>query len=347
MGALALSPWTFKNAALGNSEGLMAAAVLGAVDRHLAGRFHQAFALGLAAALLRPEAWPFFGLYGLWLLWRERGRAALLVGGAFASLPVLWFGPELWGSGNLNRASDRAQQPNADSAAFAANPAVQVLRNALDMFTTPIAVGLGALLVLLLLRRPALAGRGRIIAGLAGISIAWLAIVAAMTANGFSGNQRYLVTPVTILFVLGAVGLGAAVRELVPRRRAIGAVAGVLAALACTASYWGDVGNMLDSLEYQGVLQADLQRSVADAGGPEVLRSCGPIATGAFLVPAVAWQLGVHANRVGLDPQLPGVVLRVKTHPFSGAVPSVKPILGQPSNTLANRGNWRILGACG
>ncbi len=347
VGALVLSPWTFKNAALGNSEGLMAAAVLGAIDRHLAGRFHQAFALGLAAALLRPEAWPFVGLYGLWLLWRERRRAALLVGSAFASLPVLWFGPELWGSGNLNRASDRAQQPNADSAAFAANPAVEVLRNALDMFTTPIAVGLIALLLILLLRRPSLAGRGRLVGGLALISIAWLGIVAVMTANGFSGNQRYLVMPVTILFVLGAVGLGAAVRELLPNGRAIGVVAGALAALACTASYWGDVGNMLDSLEYQGVLQADLQRSVADAGGPDVLNACGPAATGAFLVPAVAWQLDVHANRVGLEPDLPGVVFRVKTHPFSSAVPSVKPILGEPTTTLASRGNWRIAGDCG
>lgn len=349
VGALVLSPWTFKNAALGNSEGLMAAAVLGAIDRHMAGRFHQAFALGLAAALLRPEAWPFFGLYGLWLVWRERRRAVLLVGGAFASLPVLWFGPELWGSGNLNRASDRAQQPNADSAAFAANPALEVLGKAADMFTTPVGIGLAALVAAVVLRRRPAAGHGRLVGGLALIALSWLGIVAWMTANGFSGNQRYLVMPVTILFVLGAVGLGWGFQELrrLPSGRVAGVLAGSLAAIACTASYWGDVGNMLDSLEYQGVLQADLERSVADAGGPEVLRSCGPAATGAFLVPAVAWQLDVHANRVGLETQLPGVVFRVKTHPFSNAVPSVKPILGEPTTTFADQGNWRILGDCG
>jgi hypothetical protein len=104
----------FRNVALGNSEGLMAAAVLGAVDRHLSGHRRQAFLLGLAAALLRPEAWPFFGLYGLWLVWRERSALRLVAAG-FASLPVLWLGPELWGSGNFNRASDRAQQPNPNS----------------------------------------------------------------------------------------------------------------------------------------------------------------------------------------------------------------------------------------
>ena len=82
---------------------------------------------------------------------------------AFASLPVLWFGPELWGSGNLNRASDRAQQPNADSAAFAANPAVdgaaQRGRHVHDADRRRARRPAG---LILLLRRPSLAGHGRI-----------------------------------------------------------------------------------------------------------------------------------------------------------------------------------------
>ena len=38
-------------------------------------------------------------------------------------MPVLWFGPELWGSGEPLRASSRANNPNPGSAAFADNPA--------------------------------------------------------------------------------------------------------------------------------------------------------------------------------------------------------------------------------
>ena len=41
-------------------------------------------------------------------------------------IPVLWFGPELWGSGDALRASTRANDPNPGSAAFADNPGLEV-----------------------------------------------------------------------------------------------------------------------------------------------------------------------------------------------------------------------------
>jgi hypothetical protein len=56
-----------RDAALGNSEPILAAVVLWAFERHLDGRRDHALYLGVAAALLRPEAWPFLALYGLWL----------------------------------------------------------------------------------------------------------------------------------------------------------------------------------------------------------------------------------------------------------------------------------------
>ena len=62
----------------GNSEGLLVALCLWAVERHLDGRRTDAFLLGLGAALLRPEVWPFFGLYGLWLAWVEPRRRVLV-----------------------------------------------------------------------------------------------------------------------------------------------------------------------------------------------------------------------------------------------------------------------------
>jgi len=345
IGALVLAPWYFKNTALGNSEGLMAAAVLGAVDRHLAGHRRQAFGLGLAAALLRPEAWPFFGLYGLWLVWRERATLKLVAGG-FASLPVLWLGPELWGSGNLNRASDRAQQPNPNSPAFAENPALEVVRDAGGMITVPVVIAFGLLLAGLALRRPVATATARTLAGLAGMAVAWLAIVAFMTSNGFSGNQRYLVMPVTLAVVVACVGVGWAARELrrAPPRAVIALAAAV--ALAFTVPYWGGARGMFENLRYQGRLLDDLERSVADAGGVERLKACGAAATGAFLVPAVAWQLDVHATVVELEPKRPGVVFRVSTVPGSNPVPPLGRLGGAALQTLAINGNWRLLGAC-
>src|SRR4029079_5393482 len=75
---MALSPWWLFNTALGNSEGLLAAAVVWAVVVHLEGRRRAAVIRGAAAALLRPEVWPFLGLYGLWLWRRDRGARGVL-----------------------------------------------------------------------------------------------------------------------------------------------------------------------------------------------------------------------------------------------------------------------------
>ena len=64
-----------RDAALGNSEALLAALMLWAFERHLDGRRDHALYLGVAGALLRPEVWPFLGLYCLWL-WFAEPRAA-------------------------------------------------------------------------------------------------------------------------------------------------------------------------------------------------------------------------------------------------------------------------------
>ena len=44
-----------------------------------------------------------------------------------ALIPLLWFGPELWGSGDALRASSRANNPNPGSAAFAEHPGLEVV----------------------------------------------------------------------------------------------------------------------------------------------------------------------------------------------------------------------------
>ena len=106
MAAMALSPWWLFHTALGNSEGLLGAAVLWAVIAHLSGHTRAALACATAAALMRPEAWPFLGLYGVWL-WRAMSRRAVVA--AAAIVPLLWFGPDLLGAGGALGASHTAR----------------------------------------------------------------------------------------------------------------------------------------------------------------------------------------------------------------------------------------------
>ena len=160
--ALVLSDEFIFNFARGNSEGMLVALVLWAVERHLDGRYAHAFLLGFAAALLRPEVWPFWGLYGLWLLYRDarpaHARCSCSAAGALAL--VLWFLPEYLGSGDWLRAASRARDPNPDSAAFADSPFVEVFVRSAAILSVPIYVG-AVIAVVVALRGGATACRWR------------------------------------------------------------------------------------------------------------------------------------------------------------------------------------------
>ena len=195
-----------RDSALGNSEALLAGLFLWGFERHLDGRRDHALYLGLAAALLRPEAWPFLGLYGLWLFVKnpELRLRVVLVG---LAIPLLWFGPELWGSGEPFRASSRAGKPNPGSAAFAEHPGFEVVTRFAERAVIPLqAAGFMAVIVAALawVRHRA---QGAILA-LAGIGIAWILLVAVMTERGYAGNQRYLIVTTAALCVLGGIGIG-------------------------------------------------------------------------------------------------------------------------------------------
>ena len=99
-----------RDAALGNSEALLAALVLWAFERHLDGRRDHALYLGVAARAAAPRgvAVP-RPLRPLALVRRAAAALRLVVLGAL--VPALWFLPEWWGSGDPLRAGAPRQQP--------------------------------------------------------------------------------------------------------------------------------------------------------------------------------------------------------------------------------------------
>ena len=214
--ALAAMPWWLRNGAMGNSEGIMVALVLGTALCHLQGRKGWAFTLAIGAGLLRPEAWPFLGLYALLLLWEDRTRLKWIAGG-LAVLPVLWFAPEYWGSGNALRASERARDPRrtvppspttrrSRSSRARSNWRPSLRRSSRSWRSRWPAWSSRARRGR---RRPAPERRSAIAVLVLGtIAVAWIGLVAVMTARGFSGNPRYLMVPAALLIVLGAVGAG-------------------------------------------------------------------------------------------------------------------------------------------
>jgi MFS family permease len=351
--ALAIAPWWIRSGALGNSEGLLVAFVLGAIDREIAGDRRFAFWLAVCAGLLRPEVWPFLGLYGLFVMYTKAYNWKVVVGVGIAVLAV-WTLPEWWGSGDLLRAAHRAKNVNAGAPTYADNPAREVLHDAGLMLTTPLIVGLLCCGVMVMVRK------NRITAVVIAMSVAWLGLVAYMTSDGFSGNQRYLMGPVALLMVLGGAGIGWGLQLLVdtiasyvPRARQLGrapSLALVLAAsavvgLVFAAPSFERFAPNLRGLKYQAQLADELPGLIRDAGGASRLKDCGRPFTGPFLVPVVAWNLRMHTKDVQLAPTTPAVVFRVRTNARSRPVPSLKDV--GDDTTLATSDKWRIVTACG
>ena len=319
---MVLSTWWGFNSALGNSEGLLAAAVLWAIVAQLAGRRRAALALGTAAALLRPEVWPFLGLYGLWLWRQDRGeRRGVIV--AAILVPLLWALPDLFGMPGLAGASRAARgEPSLGSAALEDVPFLAVLADAVSILTVP-ALAAAALAVL--------AG-GRTVRLLALGAVGWVLIVAVMAQAGYAGNPRYLVAAAAVGCVLAGVG-AARITPLLPL------VVVVIAAVITVPDLRdqvSDVGRRADRREA-------LPQMVTAAGGRAALTACR-VRTAPDVRPLVAWQLDIAMYGIDRPPQRPDVVVRWRPHGGGAVQPALDP---RGYRFLGRAPGWEAWSSCG
>jgi hypothetical protein len=320
--------------ALGYSEGLATALMLVAIERHLDGKPRQAFVVGFFVALDRPEVWVFWGLYGLWLFWRDaRFRVTIVV--LVVLQPILWFLPVYWGSGHFGSSVERATNPRANSLAYAKFPFWAELKQAawrtmllrIKVFAVLLVLGLAAVLWRDQRRqgwRAALTAprtRALVVAAVCGFGgVAWFLIIAIETQAHFSGNSRYLVLGDALVDVCGAVGfgwlaimLGSAGGRLVRRASGIAGQGLIVGACALVAAIFvfapNFIGNNLislpathGSLNYQAQLRTGMQKLIAQYGGPKRVRACGHVMTEGFQVPMVAYYLNTRTAYIGAPP---------------------------------------------
>ena len=330
------SPAFITDNALGYSEGLMAALVLIALDRHLDGSRRQALVIGFFATLDRPELWILWGAYAIYLWWADPAARRLVIGMAVLVL-ALWFLPSQWGAGNLLAWIERAQHPRSNSPAFAKCPiCTEFVHHAWPrvMFRVK-AVGLLALAVAALglwrMRTawwrartiPRAAHARLLLLAVGGIGWLWWLGVSIETQMGFSGNDRYLVLGTALIAISGGVGWGwgaaalagwlrrADLRGWLRRRRTASATALTGSALALAVGLgvppW--IGpSLLDvpathrALVYQAHLREDVQAAINSLGGAKRVLACGTVMTEGFQVPMVAWYLDVKILRVEAQP---------------------------------------------
>jgi hypothetical protein len=316
------------HSAVGDSEPLLVAFALGAFAAAAGGRHGWALAAGAAAALLRPEVWPFLALYGLWCwLRRPRLRPALLA--APVLIPLAWFVPEWLGSGELLRSTDRARVPNPGQPALADRPALESLSRAFGMLFVPAAAGI----LLVRDRGPAL---------IAAAGVAWIALVAAMSELGFSGEERYMLPGAAAVAVGGGAALGAAGARLAARQRPAAALAAVAVLVAFALPGAQSVHELGPRLSSGAQLARDLPVAIRAAGGAEALLRCGRPAVGRYRGTLLAYHLDVPKRWVRAD-GLPGAV-SFRSRLRAGERLSPAAVTGR-RGVLAH-GRWRIESRC-
>lgn len=322
-------------AAAGGSEGLLVALALLSVLSARNGSPRAAMLCGVGCGLLRVETWPFL-IVGAVVAWRSRAVDPRLLSSAFALVAVLWFVPEWLASGDPLRSASRARIPNPGQPALSDLPAFAALSEAISLVVLPLVVGVAGLL---LATRP----HRRVPCLLAAAGGVWIALVAAMSQAGFSGEARYSLPGVALLCVAGGVGLAEAARRAGPprSRRAVATLLGSTVALFALPSA-ATLPAERAGLSYRARLAEDLRSAVQATGGPRGVLECGRPYVGHLRGPLLAWHLRVQKREIGFTPRPPGVLFRSRLANRDSLTPAADPDFSQ---VVINR-TWRVGMAC-
>ncbi len=314
----------------GLSEPLLVALVLGAIWAALDERREVALGLGTAAALLRPECWPFLALYGLGVRGHHpRLRAATI---AIAVLvPIAWFIPDVLGAGTPLEGGETARAGGIEPLD---GPAV--LERALAAPLAACWIGLS-----LLLWRGDFAGHGltkapredRALAILLLGGAAWILLVALMAIAGFAGLPRFLAPATAIVAILGAVGIARTAAELFDPigGKSSAAIVAVTLLLAVAGFSWraAQIPGDLDVVERQ-TRSINHLFDLVDKTGEVPLLACQDRVrmTRVREQTALAWKL-----------EEPISAVPIRRRPRYGVALSTKPIPG--GDVIASAGTWR------
>jgi len=331
----------------GASEPMLVASALWAIDRLLAGRHAQAFVLGVATSLIRPEAWPLLGVYAVWLWFKEPRLRALLLAG-IAAIPFFWFVPPWIGSGQPFLAASHAKDYNGH---LGSSPVLEALRRAANLQVLPVLVAAVLAVGLAWLR-----GRDRRVLALAGGAVGWAVVVVAMVIDGYPGLERFFLPATAVVCVLAGVGVawvavlagGRVLTGVSARggRIATLALAGALIAVSIPLS-----SSRIDAATAQKAVAGravrtlnELSAAVRAAGGHAGVFPCRSSfsAVNHSVQTALAWKLHVTFGRVGTALRKPGVDFIGPHNSIDGGPATVSPRL-TGMQLIAQAGAWRVV----
>jgi hypothetical protein len=284
---------------IANSDPLIVALCLAAIDCHLCRRPRLAFVMLALASLGRPEAWLFAGLYGLWLLWTTRSMSArVLVVAGLILIPAFWFSIPAITSHSWFISGDLALNQQT---VIHGNKVVGVVNRFRSLYELPMQLAMLAGVVLAILRRD----RATLLVVAA--AAAWLLIEIAFAYHGWSAVSRYMIEPAAVMVAVAGSGIGWLLADTRPSRvlRWVGPVAALalLIALAPTASSRVRLVRGQISQARHSAKQIDrLHRVIDKDGGPDAIKACGQPVSLIGFQSTVAWYVDLNVGNIGYKP---------------------------------------------
>jgi hypothetical protein len=277
------------------SDFMIVALCLGAIDCHLSGHRRWAFVLGALASLGRPEVWPFLGVYAIWA-WRALPEMRTLIVGGVVLLLALWFGIPA-----LTSRSPFVAGTNAlgSGRALHSNKVFGTIDRFLDMHETPLE--LAALLSGCL----AVVRRDRVTLALAAGVVAWVVLEIAFALHGWPGLARYMFEAGAVMVVIAAVGVGRVLADPPRISSPLGLAGAALAAvivvsLVPAAISRGRIEHK--DLRVQQARTKEINRlaaTISHYGGPARFAPCGEPLTRLEYQTILAWELHINVAKVG------------------------------------------------
>ena len=327
-GALLLTPDWFRYLIHGNEVPLAIALALAAVHLHLDGSRRAAFVAGALVCLARPELFGFLLLYGAYLWWTAPATRRLVVAVAIVVVAA-WLVPSWIGAGDPFYAGNQARSEPSWSLSLAPAPWRAALSVAQDqsLLVIEVLALLGVAGALARRRVGSLAPeRPGVVVALAAFGLTMVALYAAMTEAGFSGNARYVLPAMAAIAVLGGVGAALAVELVVRAGGGRHPVAGAaIAATALLVAAGPEIRaharatrvETSDSLE-RSRLHSQLDQAVGHVGADFVLLFGPPTVNRSFQT-HLAWDLKLHLSDVQ-GSRGRGLVFRAPEQPVAGVV---------------------------
>jgi hypothetical protein len=291
------------------SDPMIVSLCLGAVDCHLSGHPRWAFALGVLAALGRPESWPLLLAYSIFAWRRIPGMRPLIVGGLLL-IPVMWFGIPTITNDRPLIASELAERSVRE---LHENKVLGTFHRFTALTYLPIQLlALGAAIA-------AYFRRNWTVLVLAGGAVAWMVVEIGFSLHGFSGVPRYMFEAAGMLSVLAGVALGWLLLDLplawrrIPRW--VGPIAAALIVVSLLPGALSRARGEHKDLLHERVRTTVINRLAATVnalGGRQHVLACGRPVTNVEYVSALAWYTHRNVGTLGYRPKFE---LRLK-HPI-------------------------------